>query len=273
VIVAVGAGLDGAAGIDVVPTPPDGSATRLLDLVRFTPDGPEALLLVRDAGDGVMERAADVAAAALRDEAAVVRAVRSASTRFAALVSVLGELHRFLPIGVLAPAIGIVDAALSTTACVDSVARLESPTPSIADHALSHLPRRRFLVLPDRVLRSARPATSVAHAVGAGPCFAASSRDPTGQDWRRELITSAGGSDVVTVWDRTRPWWRCHRWAEITTVGEPIATLMDGLGRLLPVAECRWCGRQSTTAAPCCFCGAAAGRTRAAELAQPGVRS
>jgi hypothetical protein len=205
-----------------------------------------------------MERAADVAAAALRDEGVVVRALRMPSTRFAAVVSVLCELSRFFPIGAVASAIRLVESVLSTTAYVDSVARLEQPAPSLVDHALSHLPGSRFLILPTRVIRRARPASPAAQGLGAGPCFAAASRDAAGQQWRRELIGSTGCRDVVTVWDRTRSWWRARRWAEVTTVGEPIATLRDRLSAV-PVAACPWCGRQRAGLVPCCFCGAESG--------------
>jgi hypothetical protein len=258
-IAAIGAHVDGKAGFDVVPTPADSSTTALLELVRSTLAEGEALLLVRDGGDGVVQRAADVAAAALRDEGVVVRTVRAPATRFAALATVLDEFGQWLPVGALVPAIPLVEAALSTVALVDSVAQLEHPAPSVVDHAASHLPGSRFLILPDRVVRGGRAQLTSTPATGPGRGFVAASRDPTAQEWRRELVDAAGCQRVVTVWDRLPSWWRARRWAELTTVTEATGRLLDRLAAALPVAACRWCGRHGAVTAACCFCGAGTG--------------
>jgi hypothetical protein len=260
-IAAIGAHVDGSAGADVVPTPADSSTTALLELVRSTLAEGEALLLIRDGGDGVVQRAADVAAAALRDEGVVVRTVRAPATRFAALATLMDEFGQWLSVGVLAPAIPLVEAALSTVAVVDSVAQLHHPVPTVVDHAMSHLPGSRFLVLPDRVVRGGRLPSRSPSAPDAGPGrgFVAASRDATAQAWRQELLDAAACKRVVAVWDRLPSWWRSHRWAELTTVTEPTGRLLDRLTAALQVAACRWCGRQGAVTAPCCFCGAGAG--------------
>lgn len=257
IIAAIGARVDGGTAVDVIPTPPDGSATTLLDLVRSAPAAAETLLLVRDCGDGVIQRAAELAAAVMRDEGVVVSAVPAPTTRFAALVTVLDEFTPWLPVGALAPALPFIDSALSTVALVDSVAQLEHPAPSIADHAASHLPGSRFLVLSDRVVRGGRPQSIFA--AGGTKCFAAASRDAVAQEWRRELIESVRSPQVMTVSDPAPSWWRARKWAEVSTITEPVGQLLDRIAAALPVASCRWCGRQSAVTAPCCFCGAGAG--------------
>lgn len=154
-------------------------------------------------------------------------------------------------------ALDLVDAALATTALVDSVGGLVTPVPSLAQHALGAVPGTRFLVDLEaqqvRRIGSRMPTPDGPSGGSAVLCFGL----PTAATWVEELLERVQPAQVEAEPPFDGPdgrFWGTARWVELTVLREPADDLLDRVRHALPPLACPSCGRRA--AGPSClFCG------------------
>ena len=154
-------------------------------------------------------------------------------------------------------ALDLVDAALATTALVDSVGGLVTPVPSLTQHALGAVPGTRFLVdLEAQQVRRVGSRIPVPDGPSGGSavlCFGL----PTAAAWVEELLELVQPAQVEAEPPFDGPdgrFWGTSRWAEVTVLRGAADELLDRVRQALPRLVCPSCGRRA--AAPSClFCG------------------
>jgi hypothetical protein len=232
----------------------DGALRVLEQVDRHLPG--QGLVLVHDdrpeSGDpGDRAREAAVAGAALGRDEIVIRSVPGPLSRFLLLARVL-ELMR-APLGVIAGSVDLVVGAVRTSALLASVAHLEDPNPSLAQHARGLFPGGCFLVDGGTV-------AAVKHRLPRGMGRGVEAVLVTGEvavaDWPDRLWSSVGPNS-----DRPEPvvlsgssCWGTRRWAEISVMQVPAVQLAAQLDQT-PARSCIWCARPIAADQPCPFCG------------------
>lgn len=249
----------GVPARDADDEPESGGPLRVVEQVDRHLPGP-GLVLVHDdrperAERGARAREAAVARAALGRDEIVIRSVPGQLSRFVLLARVIEAMAA--PVGVTAGALDRVLGAVRTSALLASVAHLEDPTPTLAQHARGLVPGGCFLVdggtvqpVKHRLPRGLGRGAEAVLATGEGPVA----------DWPDRLWSSLGpaGDQPDALILPGRSCWGTTRWAEISVLPVTSADLAARLD-LAPTRPCSWCERLVAADLPCPFCGALPG--------------
>jgi hypothetical protein len=251
-------------GVPALPAP-GGSPGDLLQLVdgleRHLLVGPGLVLVhaerpVTDTAGGPAHDLGLVRAALRRDDV-LLRAVAGPLSRFLLLARLLGGSRA--PAGVLAASIEPLLDEIRTYALLGSVAHLEHPTPTIAQHARGWVPGGCFLVDGETV----QPVKHrLPRGLGRGRTAVLVAGEKHTPDWPEKLWSAVGPGtgmprpEVVPG----RSCWGTTRWAEISVTdadADLVATRLDSA----PRRTCSWCAREARADRPCPFCRADTTRT------------
>jgi hypothetical protein len=194
--------------------------------------------------------------AALRRDDVVVRTVPGPVSRFLLLTRLLAGSPA--PVGTLAASVDPLLADIRTYALLGSVAHLEHPAPTLAQHARGWVPGGCFLVDGESVLPVKH---RLPRGLGRGREAALVAGERHAPDWPERLWSALGPPTGMPrpVLVAGRSCWGTLRWAEISVAdvtAADVAARLDGA----PRRTCSWCSREALADRPCPFCGAAPGR-------------
>ena len=257
------------AGVPALPAPGGGAGDLLAlvdDLERHLLVGP-GLVLVHDARPvtataGGPAHDLGLVRAALRRDDVLVRPVPGPLSRFVLLARLLGVSRA--PAGILAASVEPLLDELRTYALLGTVAHLEHPTPTIAQHARGWVPGGCFLVDGGTV---APVKHRLPRGMGRGREAVLVAGEKHAPDWPEKLWSAVGPATAMPRPQVVagRSCWGTTRFAEISVAqadAAQVAARLDGA----PRRTCSWCAREVRADRPCPFCRAAAPRADTARV-------
>ncbi len=259
----------GAAKPGVATLPAGVTPWRALDLADAVDShlaaGPGLVLVHEDrppgdAGSAPMRHQVALLRAALHRDEALVRLVPGPVTRTLLLARLLAESGA--AVGDAASLVDPVLQGMRTYALLGSVAHLESPAPTLGQHARGLAPGGCFLV-DDRSVTAVKG--RLPRGLGRGPtaALAVGAAVAASSDWPERLWLALGpGAEVPQpVAAPGKQTWGTGRWAEITVSDLTAEQVAAGIAAT-PHESCSWCSRSVLADLPCPFCGAAASGPR-----------
>lgn len=191
---------------------------------------------------------------ALRRDDVVLRLVTGPVSRTVLLARLLGDT--VASAAALAAMVDPLLGSIRTYALLGSVAHLDKPAPTVAQHARGLVPGACFLVDGESVTATkGRLPRGLGR--GAEAVLATSEGSDVDSDWPDRLWAALGPSTgmpepLVVAGGSV---WGTSRWAEISvsaTTPAAVVARLDGVA----LTPCPWCRRPVLDEAPCPFCGA-----------------